>query len=88
MAGHIMKTTVQISDALLAEVQQIAVKNKTTLRALVQEGLRHIVEREQRAQKPFKLVDCSFPPRDEVTEQFDPKSWEEIRAIIYEGRGE
>ena len=36
-----MKTTVQIPDALLAEIQQIATKNKTTLRALMQEGLQH-----------------------------------------------
>ncbi len=54
-----MKTTVQISDALLAEVQKIAAKNKTTLRALVDEGLRHVVEREHTREQPYKMKDCS-----------------------------
>lgn len=86
MASH-MKTTVQIPDALLAEIQEIAAKNKTTLRALMQEGLMYVVERE-RTKKPFKLRDMSYPPKHLVKEKMKPKSWEEVRAIIYEGRGE
>jgi metal-responsive CopG/Arc/MetJ family transcriptional regulator len=87
MASH-MKTTVQIPDALLAEVQRIAAKNKTTLRALVQEGLQHVVDNEQKKKKPFKLGDMSYPPKYLVKEKTEPKSWDEIRAIIYEGFGE
>ena len=85
MAGR-MKTTVHISDALLADVQKIVAKRKTTLKALVDEGLRHVVENERTVQEPFKMKDAS------VGHSGDPwplegKSWEEIRDIIYEGRG-
>ena len=84
MASH-MKTTVQIPDALLAEIQQIATKNKTTLRALMQEGLQHVVERERTKKKPFKLKDCSVGDPN-APWPLEDKSWEEIRAIAYGDR--
>ena len=87
MASH-MKTTVVIPDALLAEIQKIATKNKTTLRALMQEGLMHVVEREQKKKKPKQMKDCSFPPKHLVKEKLEPMPWVELRAIIYEGHGE
>ncbi len=86
MASH-MKTTVVIPDALLREVQALAAKEGSTLKALIQEGLRDVVVKRKR-QKPVVLEDMSYPPANLVTEKVEPKSWEEIRAIIYEGRGE
>lgn len=85
MASH-MKTTVHIPDPLLAEAQSIASRDKTTLKELINEGLRNVVT-ERRKPKPFKLKDCSFPPPHLVKERVEPKSWDEIAAIIYEGRG-
>ncbi len=85
MAGH-MKTTVQIPDALLAEIQQIATKNKTTLRALMQEGLQHVVERERTKKKPFTLKDCSVGPK-KVNEELVGRQWEDIVDLIYGDRG-
>ncbi len=79
-----MKTTVQIPDALLAEIQQIATKNKTTLRALMLEGLQHVVELE-RKKKPFKLKDCSVGDPN-APWPLEGKSWEEIRALAYGDR--
>ena len=81
MASH-MKTTVQISDALLAEIQSIATKNKTTLRALMQEGLMHVVERERLKKKPFKLKDCSVGPQ-KVNEELVGRQWEDIVDLVY-----
>jgi hypothetical protein len=86
MASH-MKTTVQIPDALLADVQKIAQKNNTTFRALVQEGLLHVVERERLKKKPLKLKDCSYPPKHQVKKLVEPMNWEDLRAMIYEGHG-
>lgn len=86
MASH-MKTTVQISDALLADVQKIVLKRKTTLKALVDEGLRLVVEQEHAPKKLVKLKDFSYGDPD-VPWPLEGKSWEEIRNIIYEGRGE
>jgi hypothetical protein len=85
MASH-MKTTVQIPDALLAEIQQIAAKNKTTLRALMQEGLQHVVEQERMKKKPFKLKDCSVGPK-KVNEELVGRQWEDIVDLVYGDRG-
>jgi hypothetical protein len=82
-----MKATVVIPDSLLADIQKIAAKNKTTFRALVQEGLLHVVEQDQKKKKPYKVKDCSFPPKHIVKELVEPMNWEELRALIYEGRG-
>jgi hypothetical protein len=85
MASH-MNTTVQISDALLADIHKIVVKRKTTLNALVEEGLRYVVETESATKTPFKMKDASVgKPGDPWP--LDGKSWEEIRDLIYGDRG-
>jgi uncharacterized protein YacL len=85
MASHIMKTTVVIPDALLAEIQKIATKNKTTLRALMQEGLMHVVEQDQKKRKPFKMKDCSVGGNGLVAELKDA-TWAEIIELSYGDR--
>ena len=40
MGSHIMKTTIEIADDLFASTQRLARKEKTTFRALTEEGLR------------------------------------------------
>jgi hypothetical protein len=82
-----MKTTVHIADALLADIQKIAAKRKSTLKALVDEGLRHVVAKENASKKPFRLKDGSYPPAHLVGEMVKPMDWEDLSAIIYEGRG-
>jgi Arc/MetJ family transcription regulator len=84
MASH-MKTTVQIADALLAEAQAIAAREKTTLKALVNEGLRQVVESRAR-QQPFKLRDASFGPAA-ANPDLEHLKWEDIVDKAYEGRG-
>jgi putative antitoxin of VapBC-like toxin-antitoxin system len=79
-----MKTTVEISDALLAAARKLAAKNGTTVRALIEEGLRRVVQ--ARSAKPFKLRDSSWGSgglRPEVR----GASWERILDASYEGRG-
>jgi hypothetical protein len=39
-----MKTTIEISDPLLEAARQLAGREKTTVRALVEEGLRRVIE--------------------------------------------
>jgi Arc/MetJ family transcription regulator len=86
MAG-LMKTTVHIADALLADIQKIAAKRQTTLKALVDEGLRHVIASEGERKKAFKLKDCSVGVKGAAW-PLEGKSWEEVRAMIYEGHGE
>ncbi|MGH9413186.1 MAG: hypothetical protein ACRD0Y_05540 [Terriglobales bacterium] len=77
-----MKTTIDLPDSLLEEVKAHARARHTSLRRMMEEGLRTVLEREQKAVKPFKLRDCS-----QHLGQPKVSSWPEIRAIIYEGRG-
>jgi hypothetical protein len=86
MASH-MKTTVEIPDTLLAKAQEIAARKKTTLRALVQEGLIRVVEQDRKKEKPYEMPDCSVGKKGQPW-GLEGKSWGDIQAIIYEGRGE
>lgn len=54
MVTH-MKTTIEIADALLEEARQVAAKEKTTVRALVEDGLRKTLAERSRKRRPFKL---------------------------------
>ena len=54
-----MKTTIEISDALLADAKRVAARDGVTLRALVEQGLRRVLDEQRRGAKPFKLRDCS-----------------------------
>jgi hypothetical protein len=83
-----MKTTVHIRDPLLREVQALVRKEGSTLKAAIDEGLSDYVAKRKHKAKPFVLKDASYPPADQVKELVEPRPWEEIRAIIYEGRGE
>ena len=85
MYSH-MKTTVEISDALLSEVRQLARREGTTLRALVEEGLRRIMS-ERSARKGFELRKVAFRGEG-LDPDLEGGSWEEIRRRIYEDRGE
>lgn len=55
-----MKTTVEIADGLLREAKAVARKRHTTLRELLEEGLRLELERRRQPRKPFRLKDGSF----------------------------
>ena len=39
-----MKTTIDVADALLEEARQVAAHDRTTLKELVQEGLRRVLD--------------------------------------------
>jgi hypothetical protein len=75
-----MKTTVEITDSLLAAARQLASSRSTTLRQIIEEGLRKVIE--SSAEQHFQLRDGSFGSvglRRKMT-------WDEIRDEIYEGR--
>ena len=80
-----MKTTVEIPDSLLDQGRQLGLQEGTTVRALVEEGLRRIVAEHKRA-KVFKLRKASFRGKG-LQPQMAGAEWREIRDTIYEGRG-
>jgi CRISPR/Cas system-associated protein Csm6 len=85
MVNH-MKTTIQIPDSLFEEARKLAAEERTTLKALVQEGLRRIIA-ERKKRSPFRLRNASFKG-DGLQAHLTGASWEKIRELTYEGRGE
>jgi hypothetical protein len=80
-----MKTTVEISDALLDDAKRVANADKTTLRALIEEGLRRVVA-DRRDARGFSLRDEAFRGKGLHPDAVN-QSWDAIRDQIYEGRG-
>jgi hypothetical protein len=84
MAGTIMKTTVDIADPLLGEAKRLAAESGSTLRALIEEGLRHVVAN-RRAKQPFRLKDGSFRGKGRgLRPEYATGGWEKIRGVAYE----
>lgn len=84
MGRHIMKTTIEIADDLLERAQRVARKEKTTLRALTEQGLRLVLKEKQG--KHAKLPPLVTVP-GELTDEFRNAPWEKIRDEIYRGHG-
>jgi hypothetical protein len=80
-----MKTTLEISDPLLREARKLAARQQTTLRALVEQGLRNVL-REKKTKSSFRLRDASVKG-DGLTPEFADAGWDRIRDAIYEGHG-
>lgn len=80
-----MKTTVEIPDALLAEARRMAAQEGTTIRALIEQALRRMVQ-ERTARPAFHLRTSSFRGAG-LQAGIREGSWEQIRELIYEGRG-
>jgi hypothetical protein len=79
-----MKTTVDLPDALVREAQDVARAEGTTLRTLVEDGLRVALER-RRAGSRFRLPDASVDGNG-LRPEFRDASWDDIRAAIYGDR--
>jgi Arc/MetJ family transcription regulator len=84
MGSH-MKTTIEIQDSLLEEAKRLAVSESTTVRALVEQGLRKLLAERKRKGK-FQLRDASFKGRG-LQPGVEQMSWERLREVAYEGRG-
>jgi len=80
-----MKTTIEISDSLLEEARKLAAREGTTVRSLVEQGLRQVVA-ERKRRDAFKLRKASFKGHG-LQAQFAGATWEQIREALYEGRG-
>lgn len=84
--GSCMKTTVEISDGLLREAKQAAARERTSVRQLIEEGLRRVLA-ERRRRGAFKLRRATFRGKG-LHPDLAGGDWNRIRERIYEGRGE
>lgn len=80
-----MKTTVEIPESLLEDAKQLAGREHTTVRALIIEGLRRLLQ-DRRKSRPFKLRKATFKGQG-LAPQIAEGAWEPIRDLTYEGRG-
>ena len=80
-----MKTTLDISNSLLREARKMAARERTTLRALVEQGLRQVLA-EKKRRPQFQLRKASFKGRGLRAEPGDA-GWDRLRDLAYEGRG-
>jgi mRNA-degrading endonuclease RelE of RelBE toxin-antitoxin system len=80
-----MKTTVQISDTLMEEARKVARSERSTVRALIEEGLQRVLK-ERRHKTRFKLRKATFKGKG-LQSGVAGAPWERIRELTYEGRG-
>ncbi len=78
MGAH-MKTTIELSDPLFKSAKQFAEQSHTTLRALVEEGLRRVLaDNPAKAAPAFKLRNASVHGNDMLVT--DPHQWQAMEA--------
>lgn len=83
MVTH-MKTTIDLPDELLLAAQQIARDEGTTLRSVVESGLRAVIARHRSARR-FELPDASVTGRG-LQPEFADADWSRIRQASYGDR--
>lgn len=76
-----MKTTFDIPEPLLREVQALARERKSTTKSLVEEALRALVDRSE-ATARYTLPDRAVGG-DGLAPEFQGMSWEAVRDAAY-----
>lgn len=82
-----MKTTVDIADPLFRQAKVEAEKNGSTLRNLIEDGLRAVLEKRRAVSaKPFRLGELPTQGGG-LKPEFQHASWEGILEESYRDRG-
>jgi predicted transcriptional regulator len=79
-----VRTTVDLPDELVAEVQRLAREQNRTMRSVMEEALRATIAKYQRAQE-FELADESVDGNG-LQPGLREADWDELRAIAYGNR--
>jgi hypothetical protein len=81
-----MKTTFDLPDPLLNKARRVAAARGTTVKALVEAGLRKVIEENSQSAKPFKLKNASVRGHG-LQPGVQGLSWTQLLELSYEGRG-
>ena len=81
--GTHTNSTIDIADPLLAEAEQAAAREGTTLRALVEAGLRHVLRVRRLRSVPFALRRASFKSEG-LRPELQDQPQERIRSLTSE----
>jgi hypothetical protein len=79
-----MRTTVDLPDELLLEMQRIAREQNRTMRSVMEEALRATIAKYQQAQA-FELPDASVGGNG-LQPAFRDADWDELRGAAYGNR--
>lgn len=80
-----MKSTFDINDALLARAKRHARKIGKPVRALVEEGLRRVLDEAAAPSPGYTLPDCAVGSAG-APNPLENYSWQDLRDEIYGGR--
>ncbi len=80
-----MKTTIEIPDPLFEQAKRIAAREGTTLRELIEAGLRREL-RQRRKDTAFVLRDVRVGGTG-LQSEYQDINWDKLRDAIYRGRG-
>ena len=80
-----MKTTVHIPESLLKEARKIAGRENTSIKALIEEGLRRTIDN-RKQNRVFRLRKATFKGNG-LQSDVEGASWDRIRELSYGDRG-
>ncbi len=75
-----MKTTIDLNEALFRETKRVASKRGTTMRAMIEQGLRWVLDQE--APKPFVWKHIPFKGEGLQPGQREG-DWAQVRELLY-----
>jgi hypothetical protein len=81
-----MKTTIELSDAVLEQTKELARRSRTTMRRIIESALRQYLDEQEKKTTEYRYESASFKG-DGVCEGIQEGNWEMIRSMIYERRG-
>jgi len=81
-----MKTTVDIPDLLAEEARKLAAREGTTLKVLIEQGLRKVLAERRQRGVAFRMRKATFRGTG-LQPAAAGASWDRIREMAYENRG-
>jgi hypothetical protein len=81
-----MKTTVELSDDTLEQARRVAAQEGTSLRALLEEGLRRVLAERRGRRAGFHLRRATFRGKG-LAPEFAGASWSTVRDAVYREHG-
>ena len=81
-----MKTTIEINDILISQIKKQAREKSTTMKELMESALILYLDNQNKNKKQFRFKNHSFKGNG-VCDGVEEGAWENLRSVIYEGRG-
>ncbi|MEZ4460300.1 MAG: DUF2191 domain-containing protein [bacterium] len=77
-----MKTSVEISNPLFEEARKLAAESGVSMRSLIEQGLRKVLDEQRQSRQSFELRDERVDGNG-LADDFQGASWTKIRDAAY-----